>query len=1109
MSTNDTQQEHIYNERIQEFFPLFDKKDDPIYNARVDFNTVKFLTERADWDWNEDKDKNKACGVILQECDKTARQELEDKAKEELNKYITSANNINDDVEDKKVSIYGNHASITLEDNKKEFKISEFLNSDFCQKNGISGFSTLHSDGKSGMHGFVAEEGGKKIRHYVVTDGSYEMTLNWYVNGEKCTIKINIDKDGIELIEGNGVTEDQLKANKDVKIGGLFLHEIEFREKGQGKANEMQTSFESTIRNDDIVKDKATHMNRGVGSQTPPLPPLRTSSLPPEKDVFNKQRRNTSAKPVSQDGGQRDKQNNPTPNNQQKGATTVSRSDSGNDLGYGSQGKNPQNKKTPPQVPTRTNSLKKDVFDEQGSGSQKPDGLRGNEQTPNNQQKGATTVLRSDSGNDLGYGSQGKNPQNKKTPPQVPTRTNSLKKDVFDEQGSGSQKPDDLRGNEQTPNNQQKGATTVSRSDSRDNYDFPSSDPSDSSTFTKSVSHNQDNRQEDERYDNPTFGHAVPGSRKPDRSEQTPNDQQKGATSDPSDSSTFTKSVSHNQDNRQEDGRYDNPTFGHAVPGSQKPDRSEQTPNDQQQPEIPQQEGNSKSDLLQEIRNFKKNNLRHTDVDDREASIAGSRKNNPSPLETLKDRIPYSPSPDPDIYNSDNQSASGAEWKESEQSFSVPKPNSKSESGSSSQIHAQPQVDPEQPKRSLENIEQSDQTPPENLLKEIRDRSQQDNRGLRQVDPTDKLSQDKEDGLQKDNLADVKTVEGPTVSVSASTSNSISDSGYISPTNNDSKSQTDLKQVGRKLEEHINLTLFEELKNTLGQENLGLKPADQSQISEETKKRLREDGLLKDSSTDVKTNDSGYSSPTHANHEQSQVNPGQLKASLMNVEQRDDTLLTEFTSKLDKETQKFPLKPVDQRGISEETKKRLREDGLLKDSSTDVKTNDSGYSSPIHANHEQSQVNPEQLKASLMNVEQKDDTLLTEFTSKLDKETQKFPLKPVDQRGISEQTKEHLLAAGLLKDSSTDVKTVAERENADTSPTVDKNSELYKLLEKDKIQLEVGVIKEEREDTLTEHTDSCDRDRIALGNRNKRPLDWTKRIAESQKEKDTNKGISI
>ncbi|EAL57855.1 conserved hypothetical protein [Wolbachia endosymbiont of Drosophila ananassae] len=106
--------------------------------------------------------------------------------------------------------------------------------------------------------------------------------------------------------------------------------------------------------------------------------------------------------------------------------------------------------------------------------------------------------------------------------------------------------------------------------------------------------------------------------------------------------------------------------------------------------------------------------------------------------------------------------------KESEQPLSATALNNKSDSGYSSPTHdnnEQSQVNREQLKKSLENIEQSDQTPPENLLKEIRDRSQQDNRGLRQVDPTDKLSQDKEDGLQKDDLADVKIVEGPTVSV--------------------------------------------------------------------------------------------------------------------------------------------------------------------------------------------------------------------------------------------------------------------------------------------------------------------------------------------------------
>ncbi|WP_447933290.1 hypothetical protein [Wolbachia endosymbiont of Dactylopius coccus] len=863
MNTNDTQQEHIYNERIQEIFPLFDKikkEDDPIYNARVDFNTVKFLTKHANWNWDEEENKDKAYGVILQKCDKTkkAGQELESEVKERLKEYV-------DDVAG--VSIYGNHASITLGDDKKEFKISEFLNSDFCQKNGISGFSTLHSDGKSGMHGFVAEEGGKKIRHYVVTDGSYEMTLNWYVNGEKCTIKVNIDKEGVNLIEPNSVTEQlkkQLEVNKDVKIGGLFLHEIKFREKGKvnevqhdGKDNQvLNKSSEIAIKSNSrdieqeikkpVQKHQATHMNREIGSQTPPLPPLRTSSLPPKENVVNEQGRNASAKPVSQDGGQRDKQNNPTPNNQQK-----------------------------------------------------------------------------------------------------------------------------------------------------------------------------------------------------------------GATSDPSDSSTFTKSVSHNQDNRQKDERYDNPTFGHAVPGSQKPDRSEQTPNNQQQPKTQQQEGNNKGDLLQDIRNFKRNSLRRTGVDDKKVSIDRSREN-----DSLTDMK------------------------------AVVVPESSRRSGQES----------EEERLNYQNTREALESWKEKRLKKY---------GINEdVKETSFNTPEKiQSELQKDDLADVKTVEGPTVSVSASTPNSISDSGYISPTNGDSKSQTDLKQVGRKLEEHINLTPFEELKNTLGQENLGLKPADQSQISEETKKRLREVGLLKDSSTDVKTNDSGYSSPTHANHGQSQVNPGQLKASLMNVEQRDDTLLTEFTSKLDKETQKFPLKPVDQKEMSEQTKEHLLAAGLLKDSSTDVKTNDSGYSSPTHTDHSKSQTNFGQLEEKLKEyVKQSDLTPLKELAQRLNQKN--YGLKQInpETRYVSPQTKKHLIEAGLLKDNSTDIKTVAEQENNDTNSIVDKNSNLYKLLEKDEAQLKIGVIEEERKDTLTEHTDSYDRNRIALGNRNKRPLDWAKRIAESQ-EKDTNKSI--
>ncbi|WP_353277367.1 hypothetical protein [Wolbachia endosymbiont (group A) of Agelastica alni] len=822
MHTNDTQQEHSYDDFIQKFSFLFNKikeKDESIYTAVASFNVARFLIEYgASWR----KDKNEVYEVFQEKFKnmEEAKQEIQEKAKKELSRYIE------DGVEE--VSIYGNCAEIKLKaDDKKEFKISEFLNSDFCEKNEISGFSTLHSDGKSGMHGFVHN----KIRHYVVTDGSYEMTLKWYgEKGEEYKIKINIKADGVEFIEGN-ITEkdlkDELKMNKDVKIGGLFLHEIKFREKG--KVNEMQhdgkdnqvlnKSSEIAIKSNSrgieqevkkpVQKHQATHMNREIGSQTPPLTPLRTSSL---------------------------------------------------------------------------------------------------------------------------------------------------KKDVFDEQGGS-----ELR------------------------------------------------------------------SRKPDRSEQIPNNQQKGATSDPSDGSTFTKSVSHNQDNRQEDERYDNPTFatfGHAVPGSQKPDRSEQTPNDQQQPEIPQQEGNSKGDLLQDIRNFKRNSLRRTGVvDGSGASMEGGRKNEStsSILETLKDKVPYLPYSNIHEHDSDNRGASDAEWEESKQPLSVPKPNSKSDSGYSPQIHAQPQVDPEQPKRSLENIEQSDQTPPENLLKEIRDRSQQDNRGLRQVDPTDKLSQDKEDGLQKDDLADVKTVEGPTVSVSASTPNSISDSGY--------------------------------------------------------------------------------SSPTHANHKQPQVNPGQLKASLMNVEQRDDTLLTEFTSKLDKETQKFPLKPVDQ---EEQTKEHLLATGLLKENAAETKINDSGHSSPTYTSHYNFQVSPEQLGKRLETIESKKEETLEKLNKGLKEPSQQATkTKDLFLDSMLEKIKEGKQYDPVRKLLE---RKVAEQENNDTNSIVDKNSNLYKLLEKDEAQLKIGVIEEERKDTLTEHTDSYDRNRIALGNRNKRPLDWAKRIAESQ-EKDTNKSI--
>ncbi|WP_108784034.1 hypothetical protein [Wolbachia endosymbiont of Bemisia tabaci] len=742
MNTQSTQQ---YHEFIRGFFTLFDeikKEDDPIYNSRVGFNAVKFLIKHPIWNLEIDEDKNKAYEVILPEQNKIkkAEQKLESEVKARLKEYV-------DDIAG--VSIYGDHASITLGDDKKEFKISEFLNSDFCQKKGISGFSTLHSDGKSGMHGFVAEEGEKRIRHYVVIDGSYEMTLNWHdKNGKKCTIKIKIDKDGVDLTERNGVTEEQLKANTDVKIGGLFLYQIQFKEKGQEQ--EKQQSSETFIESD---------ISKGIGVQ----------ATQDQEVEF-------------------------------KHATT-----------------------------STTNS---------------------------------------------------NNASAKKIPPSLPPRTSSL------------------------PNNQQKGEYQPIRINSRNNYNSPYSDHSNSTAFTKSVSQNQNDRQSTFT----TFGYTASGSRKSDESEQISNNRQKGAIFDP----TTTESAAPVQDV-----------------------------------------------AFKKVKDaFKYENAK-------ESRNTGNKQ----PL---------------------NDVASILAWKAK-------------------------------------------------------------NELLRSESEYDEEFSDFEDGWS-DNEDEYITL---------------------------SKPQSDYKQE----KDYLSTKENEERGN------------------DEQKETEQENESLEYSSTDIKTNDSGYSSPTHSNHEKSRVNSGQLKASLMNVEQRDDNLLTEFTSKLDKETQKFLLKPVNQKKMSGQTKEHLLAAGLLKDNAAEKEINDSGYSSPTYTSHYNFQVNSEQLEKRLETIEPKDTLeklnkglrepshqatkdLFSESMLKEVKEGKKYdPVRKLLERKVAEQE--------------------AEQENDNTNLTIDKNSELYKLLEKDAAQLKAGI-EEERKDTLTERNDSPDRNRIALANRNRI---WAKLIAEEKQKKDS--GISI
>ncbi|MDX5496353.1 MAG: hypothetical protein O7173_01595 [Wolbachia endosymbiont of Nomada fabriciana] len=118
---------------------------------------------------------------------------------------------------------------IAIGSNTKEISMSDILNNDLCKQYGVKAITLLLPQSKArGLRCRVDEHG---TRIYEVANGSYQMTLKWNAQGKECNIKINIHDNGsVELIEGNGVTMEQLAAHKEVKVGRQYeakpLHEV-------------------------------------------------------------------------------------------------------------------------------------------------------------------------------------------------------------------------------------------------------------------------------------------------------------------------------------------------------------------------------------------------------------------------------------------------------------------------------------------------------------------------------------------------------------------------------------------------------------------------------------------------------------------------------------------------------------------------------------------------------------------------------------------------------------------------------------------------------------------------------------------------------------------
>ncbi|WP_157956381.1 hypothetical protein [Wolbachia endosymbiont of Folsomia candida] len=104
--------------------------------------------------------------------------------------------------------------------NNEQVKVSEFLTSDFCKENKISRFSLMTSDEKDAISCTIDKN---NLRYYNIEgDLPIIMTLNWYVGERKCTIKIELGtKNNVRIIERNGVSDQDLAENKDVRMGNI------------------------------------------------------------------------------------------------------------------------------------------------------------------------------------------------------------------------------------------------------------------------------------------------------------------------------------------------------------------------------------------------------------------------------------------------------------------------------------------------------------------------------------------------------------------------------------------------------------------------------------------------------------------------------------------------------------------------------------------------------------------------------------------------------------------------------------------------------------------------------------------------------------------------
>ncbi|APR98198.1 hypothetical protein [Wolbachia endosymbiont of Folsomia candida] len=202
---------------------FFISQNNPSTNTTNKVSTKPHIHKNSDGMYRYTAEENKYNGKeIIGKVVEQIKEEISKNIKNNTAKSIKVKESKNEDNSVKPV------IRVVLSDNAKEINMTDLLNGDVCKRYNVRTITFCLPD-KSNTRGIRLriDENGVKI--YEVANGSYQMTLKWYVEGKECNIKINIHDNGrVELVEGKGVTPEQLAAN-NVRVGRQYeakpLHE--------------------------------------------------------------------------------------------------------------------------------------------------------------------------------------------------------------------------------------------------------------------------------------------------------------------------------------------------------------------------------------------------------------------------------------------------------------------------------------------------------------------------------------------------------------------------------------------------------------------------------------------------------------------------------------------------------------------------------------------------------------------------------------------------------------------------------------------------------------------------------------------------------------------